>query len=208
VSLRVAAGLALALGAGALLVFLALVGAGPLATPAARHLRAMKRRLAAPATVVPMDRARLAALPRTRPDAATARLEARGAVVEGWVQNMLLAADGDIHLELAGRPPSREGTSDYVTAEITPAGRARHPGWRYAALAEALRPSRGSGPWPDGPRRARLTGWLLYDHEFDRPGHTPRPTGAGPRGTVWEVHPVTRVEVFDEARGTWTEVGP
>jgi hypothetical protein len=207
VSVRGAAAFALILGTAMFLAFLALVGDGPLASQDARHLRAMKRRTAPPTAAAPMDRARIAALPHRRPDAGTARLEERGVVVEGWVQRVMLAMDGDIHLEVAVEPDPDGGGADYVTAEITAALRREHPGWRYEPLADALRPRQGAGSWPDGPRRVRLTGWLLYDYEFDRPTHARRPGRPPPRGTVWEVHPVTRIEVFDAALGAWAEAG-
>ena len=64
--LRLAGALALAVGAVGLLGYLRVVGKGPFATPAERHLRAMKDRVAAPDSFAPIGFDGMIALPRRR----------------------------------------------------------------------------------------------------------------------------------------------
>jgi hypothetical protein len=207
VILRLAALTAVVLGLVVFLLFLQLIGKAPWSPPAMRHLRAMKDRAAAPDRVAPFSAADFASLPHGRPPAEYARLEQRGVCFDGYVQNLLTAPDGDIHFELA---PTRRlpGGPDtvYVTAELTPQWGSGSARWSFERLVATLRPNRGgTGVWDTGPRRARLSGWLLYDFQHDAP------PGSGParrstRLTGWEIHPVTRIEVRDEADSSWREV--
>jgi hypothetical protein len=214
VILRVLAALALLLGAAALMAFLNVVGKGPFAGPEARHLRAMKDRTAAPARIERIDVAGFRALPHHRPLAEVAAIERRGVVLEGRVQRILWASDDDVHLEVAPpdsvlADPKAIRLVPYVSAEITPPVRRRHPGWGYDALAAALKPNLGTAtPWPGGPARARVTGWLLYDFQYDESFPESALRERSVRLTGWEIHPVTRLEVWDDARGAWSEVGP
>jgi hypothetical protein len=73
----------------------------------------------------------------------------------------------------------------------------------------------------------RLSGWLLYDFQYDgvhrsadplrwmwnrfglkRPYRPDGPVSIWPRLSGWEIHPVTRIEVWDDARGGYGEVRP
>ena len=226
--LRLAAGLALALGLVALMGYLHVLGKGPFTTLEARHLREMKDRLDPPASVAAMDFAGIAALPRGLPVAEYSAIEARGASLEGYTQWLVRGPDGDLHVELvAERRDAASPDTAYVTAEITPQWQRGEPGWAYRRVAPVLRPQHASGlpdqpwhpgaggsapAWPDGPRRVRLSGWLLYDFQHDEPfgGELHDRLGAGPRTnrrlSGWEIHPVTRIEFFDEARGAWEDV--
>ena len=198
-TLRVAAALALLLGAAALLAYLHELGKGPWADPAARHLRAVKDRAASPAAVEPLAFAELEGLPRRRRLAEYAPLETRGVVVEGYVVRILHAPDGDLHLDLAPEPVGRAGPFPrYAITELTPQWRRGSRNWSHDRLAATLRPTFGGATsWEHGPRRVRLSGWLLYDypHEGWVPsGFLPlRPVSA------WEVHPVTRIELWDDS---------
>jgi hypothetical protein len=203
VILRIAAALALLLGLVALLLFLQLVGEVPWSPPELRHLRAMKERAALPPALTAMTVADFAALPHDRPLAEVAPLERRGAALEGYVQRMVTATDGDIHFELVAPPrvPDAPDTA-YVTAELTPRWRAGRPGWTFESLVAALHPNdAGPTPWPSGPLRARLSGWLLYDFQYDQRygGHDARVSG-------WEIHPITRIEVWDDPAGHFVDV--
>jgi len=94
-----------------------------------------------------------------------------------------------------------------VVAEVTPPWRRERRGWAYESLLVAFRPNRG-GPtaWDAGPRRVRLTGWLLYDHPYDKPMSTwVQQHGTG-RRTGWEIHPVTDIELWDDAMSGWREL--
>jgi hypothetical protein len=42
----------------------------------------------------------------------------------------------------------------------------------------------------------RLSGWLLHDFEHAGPARAWRVS-------AWEIHPVTAIEVWDEARQAW-----
>ena len=186
-----------------------------------RHLRAMKDRNATPDSCAPMSFAEFAALPARRPVAEYAAIEQRGVAIEGWVQHVVRAADGDLHLELAATPrspvwdsPAFQDTA-YVTAEITPEVRARHPAWTYEALTRLFRPIRGTGlegraglvdSWEQGPARVRLSGWLLYDFPNDR-GRIEREHAKLALG-AWEIHPVTKIEAWDGRRSEWIEALP
>ena len=206
---RALALLTLAAGVATLLAALALIGVAPGVPAEARHLRELKRRVTAPASVEPITLDEVRALPHDPPLARRAALEARGVSMEGWNQRLLLAGDGDVHLEMTSAP-RRPGGPDtaYVTAEVTPAWRA-HGGWSYDRLVEAFRPNTGSPtPWDGGPRRVRVSGWLLYDYQYDQ---LPSPwllKHRAPRVSGWEIHPVTRIEVWDEARRAWSELAP
>jgi hypothetical protein len=206
VIVRIAAGLALALGVAALMGYLHVLGKGPFASLEMRHLRAMKERDTAPASVTPVSFDDFAALPHRSSVAEYSALERRGVALEGYVQHMLRAADGDIHLEIVPRPDSARMGQMYVTAEVTPAFGRGAPGWRFERLAAELRPDRGTArPWPGGPRRARFRGWLLYDFQYDDSlGLWSR--APVPRMTGWEIHPVTGIERWDDSLARFVEV--
>jgi len=228
VILRLAAGLALALGLVALAGYLHALGKGPWATLEAGHLREMKDRLDPPGSVEAFAFADFAALPRGRPVAEYSAIEARGASLEGYVQWLIRSPDGDLHVELVGeRRDAASPDTAYVTAEITPQWQRGDPGWGFQRVAPALRPQHATGlpdqpwhmdasgsapPWEGGPRRVRLSGWLLYDYQHDTlygvavPGRFGAGTTVSQRLSGWEIHPVTRIEVWDEARGAWEDV--
>ena len=205
--LRLTAVLALVLGLVALLLFLSLVGKAPWSPPEMRHLRAMKDRRTAPDRCAPFTAAQFESLPGGRPLAGYAPLERRGVSFDGYVQRMLTATDGDLHFELVATPRTPGGPDTaYVTAELTPQWGAGSDAWSFENLVATLRPSRGGATPPDqGPRRVRVSGWLLYDFQFDAR------VSRGARGRLsrlsgWEIHPITRIEVRDEADSAWREV--
>lgn len=205
--LRFAAAVALVLGVAGLVGFLTILGEGPFASPEMRHLRAMKNRTAKPASLDPMSYAELAALPHQRPLAEYAPLERRAVSLEGYVQRMLRAADGDIHLELApsSRAPGGRDTA-YATAEVTPRWRHGSENWQYEAIAAAFQPNHGSTTsWEGGPRRARVSGWLLYDFQYDGVPTREALASGAPRLTGWEIHPVTRIELWDDSLARFVE---
>jgi hypothetical protein len=198
VTLRLAAAVALAIGVTTLAAYFHIMGVAPWSPPADQRLRAMKERAVTPPSATPLSLDSLARLPRRAPIATRASLEARGVTIEGYVQRMLRAVDGDIHLDVVPRPPRVNEAFPYVVAELTPAFRRAHR-WTYDRLAANLRPPRGSEtPWEDGPARVRLTGWLFYDEPHEVRPSRPRYADAL---SAWEVHPVTRIEIWnDESR--------
>lgn len=206
--LRTAAGISLALGSLTLLVFLHLIGEAPTASLAARHLREMKERRDPPARVQPATIDSMRALPHDWNVGEYSALEGRAVTLEGYVQRTLWAGDGDIHLELAPAPRvPGGGDTCYVTCEITPRWRQGSPAWQYESLLEVFRPNTGgAAPWDSGPRRVRLTGWRLFDFQYDETPSASAIAHLAPRVTGWEVHPVTRIEVWNDARSAYAEV--
>lgn len=195
--LRVVAVAVCVAGVLALAAFLHKLGRFPTASVAARHLREMKDRTLSPDTVRATTYEAMAALPRRLAVGEYSGIEMRAVTLEGYVQNMVRAADGDIHLELQPfRRMPGEPNLPYITAEITSSWRRGSQNWDYARLVGLFRPnSGGTTPWDTGTRRVCLTGWLLYDKEYDE---SPSPF-ARPPMTSWEIHPVTRIDAWNDS---------
>ena len=203
--LRLTAALSLLLGLTLLLDYLSLVGRTPWTSVPRRHLRAMKDRLVAPRSFATYTVRDFERLPHFESLERYAPLEQRGVTLEGYVQRTIIASDGDVHLEVA---PTRRiaGGPDttYVTAEVTPRWR-QGSRWSYGHLVAALRPNDGGvTPWFEGPRRVRISGWLLYDRYDQVPSQWARAHGA--RLTGWEVHPVTAIAMWDDSLRSFVEL--
>lgn len=128
---------------------------------------------------------------------AVARYEGIPVAVEGYLAASKLegpespnchGADNefrDFHIwltKMAGE--DRKGS---IVVETTPPVREKHPNWRTDLLGQVARKD----------QRVRISGWLLLDPEHpDQIGKT--------RGTIWEVHPVMKIEVLDGNR--WTDI--
>ena len=207
--LRIAATLALLFGAAALLVYLQAIGRGPGASLVSRHLREMKERVDPPDSLRAVTAVEMDSLPTGWSVAEYSALERRGVSLEGYVQRMVRASDGDVHLEIVATPRASGGPDTaYVTGEITDRWRRRTPGLDWDRLASTFRPNHGSAtPWIEGPRRVRVSGWLLFDFQnAQRPSHYSRIHGA--RLTGWEIHPVSRIERWNERAGRYEVVAP
>lgn len=206
--LRSSAVLVFAAGAVALVAGLALLGRAPAMPEPTRHLRAMKDRRDPPQRVTDVTMEDLVALPHQPAMSERSALESRGVRMQGWVQRMVLSGDGDLHLELVqNRRRLGERDTAYIVAEVTPPWRERSRGWSYESLLVAFRPNQGGrSAWPAGPRHVRLSGWLNYDHPYDRPVSTWLQQFGAPRRTGWEMHPVTRIEAWDDAAQAWREL--
>jgi hypothetical protein len=77
-----------------------------------------------------------------------------------------------------------DGEATAVVVETTPRLRKDHPKWTAASLA----------PWVNSNSPVRISGWTLLDPEhFAHIGKF--------RSTLWEVHPITKIEVFQD--GQW-----
>ena len=74
-----------------------------------------------------------------------------------------------------------DGEKTSIVVETTPRLRKKHPGWTLTKIRE----------WEDADTPVRVTGWLLFDPEHTN--HIGRY-----RSTLWEVHPITKIEVLDE----------
>ena len=197
-----------AAGAAVLVGALALLGRAPGLPETARHLRAMKDRIDPPPALRTFTMADFSALPHHVSPAERSALESHGVQMSGWVQRVVLSGDGDLHLELVENQRHRgERDTAYVVAEITPPWRDQADGWAYESLLVAFRPNLGGpAPWEAGPRRVRITGWLMLDHPYDRPVSQWLLEHGTPRITGWELHPVTRIELWDEGDSAWREL--
>jgi hypothetical protein len=98
---------------------------------------------------------------------------AKGAILEGYVIQVELDEDGDVHLVLAAKA-GETSTLSWVIAEVPPKWQAKSP----TMSVKSLRAMVG--------KQVKVTGWLFYDAE----------PVADPRGTLWELHPVTSVSTI------------
>jgi hypothetical protein len=74
-----------------------------------------------------------------------------------------------------------------IVVEMTGRMRAKHKGWTLAQMQKLVQ----------GEKHVRISGWILLDPEHpDQVGKT--------RGTIWEVHPIMKVEVDED--GTWEDL--
>jgi len=139
----------------------------------------------------------LKALPRDSPD----QLEGAPVMVEGFLSNKinvenkspgestncnLLGADEvDWHIYLTKSPKQLIKTA--IIVETTPRTRPLHH-WDKSVLDGLVNQD----------TRVRISGWLMYD--FQHTGVIGKE-----RATVWEVHPITRIEAAD-ANGGWKDI--
>lgn len=91
----------------------------------------------------------------------------------------------DWHLWLSATPGKDRRRS--MVVETTPSIRARHPEWSLNDVHRLVRDS----------TLVRVSGWLMFDPEHpDQLGKT--------RGTLWEIHPIMRIEV--RRAGRWEDL--
>lgn len=93
-----------------------------------------------------------------------------------------LADDVDWHMPLTAN--AGQGEDVAIVVETTPRIRADHPNWTTTNLKD----------WTGTGKRVRISGWLMLDPEHqDMIDH-------GQRSTLWEIHPVTKIEVFKDGK--------
>ena len=92
----------------------------------------------------------------------------------------------DWHMALAEQ--AGQGEDESMVIETTPRVRRSHPKW----TAERLK------PWVDADNPIRVSGWIMFD-----PQH--RNHMGKYRASMWEVHPIMRIEVFTD-EGLWVDV--
>ncbi|MFL5403832.1 MAG: hypothetical protein ACJ8BF_13555 [Gemmatimonadales bacterium] len=97
----------------------------------------------------------------------------------------IASAEVDWHMAIVGEVG--QGEEEAVVVETTPRVRRKHPGWTPANLK----------PWVDVDAPVRISGWLMFDPEHRN--HLGRY-----RSTLWEVHPITRIEVWRS--GGWVDL--
>jgi len=121
------------------------------------------------------------------------RYEGTPIVVEGYLADAreegpetpnCHGADHDFHdFHIWLTQSAGEDRTNSIVVEMTPPVRANHPNWTTTALRQISRDQ----------QRVRISGWLMLDPEHpDQVGKT--------RGTIWEIHPVMRVEVQQQGR--------
>jgi hypothetical protein len=91
----------------------------------------------------------------------------------------------DWHIWLT-KSPGQDRTGSIVV-ETTPRVRDKHPAWTLKVLRKISKNT----------ERVRISGWLFLDPEHpDQVGKT--------RGTIWEIHPVMKIEV--QQQGRWVSL--
>jgi hypothetical protein len=103
---------------------------------------------------------------------------------EGTNCRFTKASETDTHVALVGS--TGDGESDSVVIEFTPRFLADHPNW----------PSK-LDKWSDTDNAVRITGWLMFDP--DHRNHLNKY-----RYTLWEIHPITKIEVT--VNGQWVDL--
>lgn len=98
----------------------------------------------------------------------------------GWTSE----EETDWHIALVGDPSQEEKES--VVVEPTPRIKIKHPGWTKKRLAPWTKPKGGTGKTLPA---VRISGWTMLD-----PSH--RNHLEKYRATLWEIHPVTAIEVW------------
>jgi len=98
----------------------------------------------------------------------------------------------DYHLWLSespvpNPPPKHPDKSTSIVVEISPRLIAAHPGWNQKAINHLIRQH----------SKIRISGWVTWDEEH------PEQIGKE-RATLWEVHPIHKIEVY--SNGQWTEL--
>ncbi len=91
----------------------------------------------------------------------------------------------DWHIAFVGQ--AGEGEKASVVIETTPRVRQSHPRWTPQALH----------PWLNTDTPVRISGWLMLDPEH-------RNHLGKYRSTLWEIHPITKIEVFKDNR--WVDL--
>lgn len=183
-------------------------GSGISATSAAQlsYLIEQKNRVAIPSRYEPLTFAEFLTLPPlpaeyTASDWDLVRSHTQRSVrVEGYIAEVIptmdgttyghLPAEGDFHLHLREMrqsgcfPPGPRG--EQLVAEVTPHFQPPKTRWSYDALLDLCQRQ----------VRVRLSGWLLHDYQHVQD------VGVW-RASAWEIHPVTKIEVWDLERQSW-----
>jgi hypothetical protein len=97
----------------------------------------------------------------------------------------------DIHIWLTKEPATIEGSKApdrrrAVVAEVTPRLKPDHPHWTQNTLRRLAKEG----------KKVRVSGWLLLDQEHPEQLKATA-THSQTRGTLWEIHPIMEIEVWD-----------
>lgn len=99
--------------------------------------------------------------------------------------HMTRASEVDWHVAIVDS--AGQGEDEAIVVEPTPRIRVNHPKWTVGRIDD----------WLDSSEPVRISGWLMFD-----PSH--RNHIGRYRRTLWEIHPVTRIEVWQG--GAWVNV--
>lgn len=168
--------------------------------PRVRALNPLKRRMPTPAAADMDDQVTLAAMVVSGDD--TDRFNTKkGATIEGYVADVKVGGVEsvnchthdpkyrDTHIELT-LDPLHDAGNKHVIVEVTPQWREEMSkngvDWTTTTLRKQL-----LGRW------IKVTGWLLFDEEHANAAENTNPGGARNwRATVWEIHPITDIQVL------------
>jgi len=100
--------------------------------------------------------------------------------------NLLSDDEVDWHIYLTSAP--NQAISQAIIVETTPRTRPLHT-WDKSVLDALVNAN----------KQVRISGWLMYDFQ-----HVP--DIGTQRATVWEVHPITRIEVAGDGNGGWQDI--
>jgi uncharacterized protein YgiM (DUF1202 family) len=100
--------------------------------------------------------------------------------------NLLNDDEVDWHIYLTSAP--NQAISQAIIVETTPRTRPLHT-WDKSVLDGLVNTN----------KQVRISGWLMYDFQ-----HVP--DIGTQRATVWEVHPITRIEVAGDGNGGWQDI--
>lgn len=126
----------------------------------------------------------------------------QGTEVVGWVMEVKSGGaetcncrstnhdDWDTHIELVKDPAEKDGKKTMIV-EVTPQWRRLMASvgkdWSTTTLQNTIKG-----------RQIRVRGWLFFDAEHEHQAQNTEPDGdRNWRGTAWEVHPITSLEVID-----------
>ena len=113
---------------------------------------------------------------------------------EGTNCGFTLDPEVDWHIPLVEHANDPEKLS--IVVETTPRVRKNHPKWTTTALT----------PWVNGTDPVRISGWLMFDPDHPTMMFDPANPNAPKkyRITLWEVHPITKIEVWKN--GAWVDL--
>jgi hypothetical protein len=171
-----------------------------------RYLLEVKNRTEVPSQYQPLTYQEFLALPPlhadyTASDWDVVRAQSDRAVsLEGYIAEVRQIHDGlnygrwpwngDLHVHLRDKPQPRcftaEGRGTQIVTEVTPSFQPPKTAWSLEALRGLC----------ERQVRVRISGWLLHDFQhLDGIGIW--------RASAWEIHPVTKFEVWEAERQAW-----
>ncbi len=107
-----------------------------------------------------------------------------------------LANDVDWHMPLTA--DDGEGQNVAIIVETTPRLRQNHPNWTTARLKPWTAHNGNQNNTAYNHQKVRISGWLMIDPEHQDM------INEGLRSTLWEIHPITKIEVWDGSQ--WVDL--